>query len=122
MTSKAIDYVVWRDGPACYWCARILNLARYGIAHQRGQHPFDPTLDHLVPASRGGTRARQNLVLACRRCNSIRGNVHASVTVDLLRSKFLARIVTRIAHSIYNRNQPAAPTLADIWPDQPDAA
>jgi len=33
-------------------------------------HAREPTLDHKVPLSRGGTHSQDNLVAACRRCNN----------------------------------------------------
>jgi hypothetical protein len=51
-----------RDGLACGYChATIEQGARL-------------TLDHLVPYSKGGTNDATNLVTACGRCNSSRGN------------------------------------------------
>jgi 5-methylcytosine-specific restriction endonuclease McrA len=32
------------------------------------------TIDHVVPLSKGGGKGISNLVLACRRCNSRKGN------------------------------------------------
>ena len=32
------------------------------------------TWDHVVPRSRGGSNAVENLVLACRSCNNLKGN------------------------------------------------
>lgn len=43
------------------------------------------TLDHIVPASRGGTRSKINLLPACRHCNEYRGNMdlkHMNVHID----------------------------------------
>lgn len=34
----------------------------------------DITIDHLTPVSRGGTHANNNIVPACRSCNSRKGN------------------------------------------------
>lgn len=34
----------------------------------------DHTIDHLTPRSRGGGNTFSNLVLACRKCNEIKGN------------------------------------------------
>jgi len=50
-----------RDGMACCYCGEgVENGAQL-------------TLDHLTPASRGGSNAASNLVTACKRCNSARG-------------------------------------------------
>ena len=37
-------------------------------------HPRYPTLDHIVPRSRGGSDDPSNLRLACRQCNTLRGS------------------------------------------------
>lgn len=53
-----------RDGFACVYCG--LDL--------RGAAPADVTLDHLLPRSAGGKNDATNLVTACKRCNSSRGD------------------------------------------------
>ena len=51
-----------RDGFTCVYCLRDLHRA----------DPFEVTLDHLQPRSKGGTHETTNLVTACRSCNSSR--------------------------------------------------
>ena len=51
-----------RDGLACVWC---------GDSVENGA---TLSLDHLKPHSKGGTNDATNLVCACARCNSSRGN------------------------------------------------
>lgn len=51
-----------RDGLACCYCGE-------GI-----EHGAKLTLDHLTPHSQDGTNHQSNLVTACHRCNSARGN------------------------------------------------
>ena len=48
-----------RDGFACAYCGTDLTAAP----------PARVTLDHLVPRSKGGTHATENLVTACAGCN-----------------------------------------------------
>ncbi|MHA6247698.1 HNH endonuclease [Pontibacter sp. CAU 1760] len=50
--------VMRRDSYSCQYCGAAKNL----------------TLDHLMPRSRGGATAWQNLVTACSRCNSRKGD------------------------------------------------
>lgn len=45
----------------CWWCHKELPLEQL-------------TLDHLIPKSKGGTNSQENLRLACKPCNSKRGN------------------------------------------------
>lgn len=33
-----------------------------------------PTLDHVIPLSKGGEDSPDNIVVACRHCNDVRGN------------------------------------------------
>lgn len=47
-----------RDRFSCQYCGSGKNL----------------TLDHIMPRSRGGHSSWSNLVAACRRCNTIKGN------------------------------------------------
>lgn len=51
-----------RDGLACCYCGE-------GV-----EDGAKLTLDHLTPHSAGGSNAADNLVTACHRCNSSRGN------------------------------------------------
>lgn len=51
-----------RDGMSCCYCAATIeDGARL-------------TLDHLVPHSQGGSNRPKNLVTACHKCNSVRGD------------------------------------------------
>lgn len=50
--------VLRRDNFSCQYCGDARNL----------------TLDHLKPRSRGGETTWQNLVTACMRCNTRKGN------------------------------------------------
>ncbi len=51
----------WGFGLVCFWC--------------RQDFPFEQlTLDHLRPSSKGGSNNPENLRLACRKCNVLRGN------------------------------------------------
>ncbi len=54
---------VWdKSGGICWYCGKVL-------------HPFrDFTIDHFVPMVRRGTEAIENLVPACRDCNSRKGH------------------------------------------------
>lgn len=47
-----------RDGGKCQYC---------GIAR-------DLTLDHVIPRSKGGKSSWTNLVTACKKCNSLKGD------------------------------------------------
>ncbi|WP_299458911.1 HNH endonuclease [uncultured Microscilla sp.] len=48
-----------RDGNACQYCGS----------------PYDLTLDHVIPKSRGGRSTWDNLATACKSCNSKKGDL-----------------------------------------------
>jgi 5-methylcytosine-specific restriction endonuclease McrA len=54
---------------------RILARDRYKCSYcgKKGGD-FDLTVDHILPASRGGTTSPENLVAACLACNQRKGN------------------------------------------------
>ncbi|KAL5198181.1 hypothetical protein ABZP36_001693 [Zizania latifolia] len=49
--------ILYRDGFTCQYCTSVDNL----------------TIDHVIPTSRGGKWEWENLVTACSRCNSRKG-------------------------------------------------
>lgn len=57
-----VAYLSKRDGYRCYMCDMEFN------EKQRA------TIDHVKPLSKGGTWDLENLKLACRRCNVVKGN------------------------------------------------
>ena len=59
-----------RLGVPCRWCRRLTQ---------------DPSLDHLIPRSAGGTNAPENLASACQPCNRARGkDLHLDPSPPLL--------------------------------------
>lgn len=50
----------------CCWCGEKCN--------EHKNHDLEATIEHVIPKDRGGSGHRRNLVMACRRCNTIRGN------------------------------------------------
>jgi 5-methylcytosine-specific restriction endonuclease McrA len=69
-----------RDGAACMYCGRDLDLGALG----NPDHPDRPTIDHVLPRSRGGTWHIDNLVIACRACNTMKAD-GLTVVVHLIR-------------------------------------
>jgi len=55
--------------PFCWFCEKRMNCD-YGK-----NNPLQATIDHLTPLSRGGGNGQKNKVLACRRCNSLKGSL-----------------------------------------------
>ena len=45
-----------------------------GLCAICGQHCTTPTIDHVIPLSKGGTHTWGNVQLACYECNQRKGN------------------------------------------------
>ena len=58
----------------CTYCGRRLSATKAG----------KPNMDHRLPIARGGGADVHNLVLACKRCNQIKGNCTEKEFRDLL--------------------------------------
>jgi hypothetical protein len=100
-----LDEIILRDGGRCVWC---------------GREPWreDLTVEHLLPRTRRGRGAPENLAVACRRCNRRRGAtpVSAYVRAELdagraPRIDLVRRALTRLAgspspdHAAYGERQ-----------------
>jgi hypothetical protein len=77
--------IYMRDDFSCMYCGRDLHSA----------DAADVTLDHLVCRSHGGSNEADNLVTACRSCNSARGakSVEEYAPGGALERIALARII-----------------------------
>ncbi len=73
--------VLRRDNHTCQYCGSIKHL----------------TIDHLIPRSKGGSHSWDNVVTACSKCNSIKGNRLLHETGMTLKSKPKAPIHPAIA-------------------------
>ena len=58
----------------CALCSRPMLRNRFEAPHARVWAKQRATVDHIVPRSRGGTDAHDNVQLAHARCNKIKGN------------------------------------------------
>ena len=73
-----VESLVKRDGIKCNICTKPVNMSKSGL------DPLGPTIDHLLPVSKGGTNDSNNLALAHRRCNLSRGNRgHAQLLLEI---------------------------------------
>jgi 5-methylcytosine-specific restriction endonuclease McrA len=64
---RLVSRVIERVGhQRCCWCDGLTVIG--------GSGPDRATIEHLVPASLGGTDDLENLALACFECNHARGN------------------------------------------------
>lgn len=57
-----------RDGGICQICGKAIDFDRDPNADDY------PSIDHIVPLSKGGLHRWDNVQLACRRCNYIKGD------------------------------------------------
>jgi hypothetical protein len=64
----SVHEIAERDGTRCHICRRKVNMSLSGLAK------WGPTIEHILPVSRGGTNDPSNLALAHRHCNTARGN------------------------------------------------
>lgn len=62
-------------GWKCFWCSRPLTS-------------HTATKDHLQPVSRGGRDTIDNIVPACRHCNSMKGNMTGEEFKAVIESRF----------------------------------
>ena len=54
----------WRSGERpCFWCGRVISRLQRTL-----------TVDHLIPASKGGTFSINNVVPCCRQCNTMKAD------------------------------------------------
>lgn len=60
-------YLADRDGKHCHLCGRKVDL-------DRSDTKLGPSVDHIIPRSKGGSNELSNLALAHRGCNSAKGN------------------------------------------------
>lgn len=80
-------------GNQCYYCTRPFRTKR------------NRTLDHLVPASRGGLNTLGNLVLSCAKCNNTKGDRTAA---EYLGSSTYQQ---RLAEAVREQQQPQRPRV-----------
>ena len=74
-----------RDAYTCVYCLRDLH----------GADPRDITLDHLTAKVDGGSNASENLVTACRSCNSSRGDKPLALFAGPETMKYIRRQTAR---------------------------
>lgn len=80
---RKYEALVARDGPSCWLCGKVVNL------EIRWNSAWAPSLDHVVPRSKGGGNELKNLRLAHQSCNTKRGNLPES----MVSSPFFSQIM-----------------------------
>lgn len=69
---RRLHRVCDRDGWACYYCGR--RLFCWTCEPRRPAEDAPATRDHVLPRSRGGNGALENLVACCQSCNQSKGS------------------------------------------------
>lgn len=60
-----------RSGWRCWFCGRDFSKSKLGPPYRSDTPTIDiPTVEHLLPLIRGGSSSPENLVTACKRCNT----------------------------------------------------
>jgi 5-methylcytosine-specific restriction endonuclease McrA len=108
------DLVAERDGWTCFYCCRPVVAPPRGRAYTPAEAPDVATLDHWLPAARGGSWELANLVLSCGRCNE---DKHA-----LTGPEYLAVLAYRRAHPTGRDRLSALPLVRSPirWDRSPD--
>ena len=66
--------ILKRDNNTCQYC---------------GKNKSEITIDHILPKDKGGNDSWSNLVVACKRCNMIKGNyLLKDIDMQLIRKPF----------------------------------
>lgn len=68
--------IALRDAGRCQLCHGLVDME---LKHP---DPWSPTIDHVLPLSRGGDDTRANVWLAHRLCNLRKGNQVAVMTLE----------------------------------------
>ncbi|RNI28002.1 HNH endonuclease [Rufibacter immobilis] len=90
--------IMRRDRNQCQYCGSTRNL----------------TLDHLLPRSRGGQSTWYNLITACSRCNSRKGDrTPEEVEMKLRRKPFKPSLVSFLRDGIQDTDHAWMPFLAE---------
>lgn len=73
-TDITLERLFKRDGGVCYICGCLCDWA--DIVEQNGTKVAGdryPSVDHVKPVAKGGTHTWDNIRLACRACNTLKG-------------------------------------------------
>lgn len=68
-TKRRVQRLYKAQDGRCHYCQLLIDLTTLQ------PYPRAPTIDHVIPISRGGKNTRENLVLACHFCNKRKGDM-----------------------------------------------
>jgi len=75
VTEGSLFQQLWQTQSGhCALCSKPMLRNRFKAAHARVWAKQRATVDHIIPRSKGGSDAPENLQLAHARCNKIKGN------------------------------------------------
>lgn len=84
----------------CYYCDRWLTEIHLGYFSNK-------SIDHFIPKAKGGRGFNDNLVICCRACNDLKGNLLPDEFIDkvkrLLKSKSFQKFTQDQLKLIINR-------------------
>lgn len=93
-TTKATKRRIWaRDGYVCQYCKRKVRPPKRG---ETALADHIATVDHVTPASRGGRHGGDNLVTACRACNTAKSRADDALPRPIKRGPLTATIAERV--------------------------
>ena len=85
-----------QDG-LCFLCGQLM------ILESLCREPRTATIDHLVPLCKGGTWRKDNLVLACYKCNHSKGDIVIPISIlndkDHLYKIFQSQKIYKVAQT-----------------------
>lgn len=114
--SKVIRYAVEQTEGRCIYCGRKLYICK------NNEYIFNDnaTIDHLIPVSDWGLFAKGNVALACRDCNSKRGNIPPRDYFKILHDSEIPTLYDSLSdfdYNLYNFEAPyrnAFPQIFDM--------
>jgi hypothetical protein len=66
-----------------FWCCAISGIPLTFRAEKGVQHPYNASIDRIVPASKGGTYQRNNVQLVCKVVNTAMMNMPKEMFIEL---------------------------------------
>ena len=75
VSNSSVFEALWTaQAGLCALCGEVMLQNRFEAPHANVWAKRRATFDHIIPKSKGGPDARENLQLAHAQCNKIKGN------------------------------------------------